>query len=80
MKSLGRVTIFYLMYTCVKVRLTSGQTLEGGFAKHERLDALYEFVRSSVLNPEEVLLLSSPGRGKITHDQLDTTIEVRNEE
>ncbi len=68
------------MFACVKVRLTSGQTLEGGFDKHERLDALYEFVRSSVLNPEEVLLLTSFGRGEITHDQLNTTIEVRDEE
>ncbi len=53
--------------------------LEGGFGKHERLGTLYEFVRSSVLNPEEVQLLTCPGRGEITHDQLDTTIEVRDE-
>ncbi len=73
------MTIFYFMFMHVKIQLSSGQTLEGGFGKHEQLNALYEFVRSSVLNPEEVLLLACAGRGKITNDMLGTTIEVRDE-
>ncbi len=36
-------------------------------------------MRSSVLNPEEVISLACSGHGEITNDQLDTTIEVRDE-
>eukprot|EP00611_Tribonema_gayanum_P009200 TRINITY_DN18960_c0_g1_i1.p2 TRINITY_DN18960_c0_g1~~TRINITY_DN18960_c0_g1_i1.p2 ORF type:complete len:312 (+),score=130.89 TRINITY_DN18960_c0_g1_i1:58-936(+) len=59
----------------IQVRLTSGQTLEGGFYAHETVRAVYDFVRSSVVNAEEALLLRAPGHHSFTADKLDMTLQ-----
>jgi hypothetical protein len=63
----------------VQIRLTTSQTLEGGFSKCEKVKDIYEFVKASVANPEENLLLRGPpGMGDLDEDSLDKNLEAMN--
>jgi UBX domain len=63
----------------VRIQLTSGQTLDGGFYAHETLRDVYQFLHSSVVNADgEELLLRAPAAGKhidFTPDRLDVTLQ-----
>jgi UBX domain len=63
----------------VRIQLTSGQTLDGGFYAHETLRDVYQFLHSSVVNADgEELLLRAPAAGKhidYTPDRLAVTLQ-----
>lgn len=59
----------------IQIKLTSGQTLEGGFFKSETVKDIYDFVRASVVNSEEELLLRTVGHGSLTRDKQGLTLE-----
>ncbi|XP_058870004.1 UBX domain-containing protein 6 isoform X1 [Acipenser ruthenus] len=57
-------------YTLLRIRLPDGNLLQGTFFARERVSALYEFVRDSLLNGWQPFLLIAPGSQRLTDESL----------
>lgn len=56
-------------FTLIRVRLPDGVLLQGTFKATEKLSALFEFIRSSLVNDWVPFSLQTGGGGKLTEEQ-----------